>query len=167
MLTLIAAHDKNQLIGGSNALLWHLPKDLIRFKKLTSGHPIIMGRKTFESIGKPLPNRTNIVITRNSEWDAPGILAVHSIVEAIKMASKLDEVSFLIGGAEIYKQGISYCDKLEITEVDHFYEGDAWLCDYKKDFIEFNRESHETDNKHPISFAFVQYKRKKELRLIK
>ncbi len=161
MLTLIAAHDKNQLIGGSNALLWHLPKDLIRFKKLTSGHPIIMGRKTFESIGRPLPNRTNIVITRNKEWNAPGILIAHSIFEAIKMASKLDEISFLIGGADIYKQGISYCDKLEITEVDHFYKGDAWLCDYKEDFIEFSRESHETDKNHPVSFAFVQYARKK------
>ena len=143
MLTLIAAHDKNQLIGGSNALLWHLPKDLIRFKKLTSGHPIIMGRKTFESIGRPLPNRTNIVITRNKEWNVQGILIAHSIFEAIKMASKLDEVSFLIGGADIYKQGILYCDKLEITEVDHFYKGDAWLCDYKEDFIEISRESHE------------------------
>lgn len=161
MLTLIAAHDKNQLIGGANKLLWHLPKDLIRFKKLTSGHPIIMGRKTFESIGRPLPNRTNIIITRNKEWVAPGILVAYSIVEAIDMASKLDEVSFLIGGAEIYRQGIAYCDNLEITEVDHFYEGDAWLCDYKKDFIEFHRETHKTDSQHHVPFTFVHYKRKK------
>ena len=86
MITLIAAHDKNQLIGGENKLLWHLPKDLMRFKKLTSGHPIIMGRKTFESIGKALPNRTNIVITRNKKWNYPDVLVSSGITEAIKMA---------------------------------------------------------------------------------
>jgi dihydrofolate reductase len=160
MITLIAAHDKNQLIGGKNKLLWHLPKDLMRFKKLTSGHPIIMGRKTFESIGKALPNRTNIVITRNKKWNYPDVLVSSGISEAIKMANDIDENIFIIGGAEIYKQGISYCSNLEITEVHGVFKGDTWLCSYKNDFFETSRESHEIDEKHIVGFDFVQYQQK-------
>lgn len=159
MLTLIAAHDKNLLIGGSNQLLWHLPKDLKRFKKLTSGHPIIMGRKTFESIGRPLPNRTNIVVTRNLKWNFDGVLVATSIADAIDIAQKLHDDIFLIGGGQLYREGIYYCDKLEITEVHEKYQGDTWLCDYRNDFVEVSREALGIDNEHAVGFSFVKYLR--------
>ena len=101
MITLIAAHDKNQLIGGENKLLWHLPKDLMRFKKLTSGHPIIMGRKTYESIGRPLPNRHNVVVTRNAHLKISGVDVTNSIESALGICKNSDTV-FIIGGGMIY-----------------------------------------------------------------
>ena len=109
---------KNREIGADNQLLWHLPKDLKHFKELTSGHPIIMGRKTYESIGKPLPNRTNIVISRKNDWFEEGILIVGSIKEALKFAKKIDENVFIIGGGTIYEQTIDLADQLEVTLVD-------------------------------------------------
>ena len=106
MITIVVAMGKNREIGVDNQLLWHLPKDLKHFKELTSGHPIIMGRKTYESIGKPLPNRTNIVISRKNDWFEEGILIVGSIKEALKFAKKIDENVFVIGGGTIYEQTI-------------------------------------------------------------
>ena len=101
MITIIVAMGKNREIGADNQLLWHLPKDLKHFKELTSGHPIIMGRKTYESIGKPLPNRTNIVISRKNDWFEEGILIVGSIKEALKFAKKIDENVFINGSDNI------------------------------------------------------------------
>jgi dihydrofolate reductase len=118
MITIVVAMGKNREIGADNQLLWHLPKDLKHFKELTSGHPIIMGRKTYESIGKPLPNRTNIVISRKNDWFEEGILIVGSIKEAMKFAKKIDENVFIIGGGTIYEQTIDLADQLEVTLVD-------------------------------------------------
>jgi len=105
MITIIAAIAKNNALGKDNDLIWHLPEDLKRFKKITSGHHILMGRNTFESIGKPLPNRTTIIITRNKEYFKEGCLVAHGLEEAIEMA-KEDEKIFIIGGAQIYKYAI-------------------------------------------------------------
>ncbi len=161
MLTIIVAHDQNRLIGGGNALLWHLPEDLKRFKALTSGHPILMGRKTFESIGRPLPHRTNIVITHNPAWKHEGVLVAEGLEEAMAMASMKDSDIFLIGGGELYRQGLHYADLLEITEVQGTYEGDTWFPPYLENFAELSRETHPPTIEQPIGYAFVRYARKK------
>jgi dihydrofolate reductase len=127
MITIVVAMGKNREIGADNQLLWHLPKDLKHFKELTSGHPIIMGRKTYESIGKPLPNRTNIVISRKNDWFEEGILIVGSIKEALKFAKKIDENVFIIGGGTIYEQTIDLADQLEVTLVDAELKADTFF----------------------------------------
>jgi dihydrofolate reductase len=118
MITIIAAIAKNNALGKDNDLIWHLPEDLKRFKKLTSGHHILMGRNTFESIGKPLPNRTSVIITRNKHYYKDGCLIAHSLEEALELASK-DEEIFIIGGAQIYDYALQkdVADALEITLV--------------------------------------------------
>ena len=161
MLTLIVAHDQNLLIGGENRLLWHLPEDLKRFKALTTGHPILMGRKTFESIGRPLPQRTNIVITRNPRWSHVGVLTAESLGGAIGVASMKESEIFLIGGGELYRQGLPHADLLEITEVQGHYQGDTWFPEYRDDFTELSREVHPPTIEQPIGYAFVRYARKK------
>ena len=123
MISIIVAVAQNGIIGGSNNLLWHISEDLRNFKRVTSGHPVIMGRKTFESLGKPLPNRENVVITR-STTPIPGCRIAHSIEEAIAPYSEEEEV-FIIGGGEIYKATLAIADKLYITRVLHDYEGDT------------------------------------------
>lgn len=127
MVTIIVAMGQNNEIGFENQLLWHLPKDLKHFKELTSGHPIIMGRKTYESIGKALPNRTNIVISRKENWFEEGILIVGNIKEAVKFAQKIDENIFIIGGGKIYEQTIDMADRLEITLVKTNLEADTFF----------------------------------------
>jgi dihydrofolate reductase len=131
MLSLIVAMSQNNVIGDKNKLLWNLKEDLRRFKEITTGHPIIMGRKTYESIGKPLPNRKNIIITR-SDINIDGCIVVHSIEEAINMFPN-DEEIFIIGGAEIYKQTIGKVDKMYLTVILEDYEGDAFFP-----YINFN-----------------------------
>ena len=111
MITLIAAAAENNALGKDNDLLWHLPEDFKRFKQITSGHYIIMGRKTFESFPKPLPNRTHIIITRQKEYLADGCLVVHSLEEALEISPQNEEV-FIIGGAQIYKQALPFADKI-------------------------------------------------------
>ena len=161
VLTIIVAHDQNRLIGGGNALLWHLPEDLKRFKALTTGHPILMGRKTFESIGRPLPNRSNIVITRNPQWKYEGVLTAESLEEAIGMASMQDSEIFLSGGGELYRQGLPYADILEITEVEGQYEGDTWFPEYEEGFKEISREVHPPTIEQAIGYAFVRWVKNK------
>jgi len=123
MITIVVAMGLKNEIGADNQLLWHLPKDLKHFKEITSGHPIIMGRKTYESIGKPLPNRTNIVVSRKKDWFEEGILIVGSIKEALKFAKKMDENIYIIGGGNIYEQTIDLADRLEVTQVKAELEG--------------------------------------------
>lgn len=130
-ISIIVAHSKNMAIGKTNALVWHLPDDLKRFKKLTSGHPIIMGRKTYQSINRPLPDRTNIVITRDLDLEIPGCLVVHSLTEAIEKAREFDqEEIFIVGGAEIYKEALPLADRLYVTLVDKNVDGDAFFPEY-------------------------------------
>jgi dihydrofolate reductase len=134
MLSIIAAIGKNRELGKDNDLLWHIPGDLPRFKKLTSGHPVILGRKTFQSIGRPLPNRTNIVITRDPSFAQEGIIVVSSFEEALekaKTAPGAQEV-FVIGGGSIYAQAIDQVDRLYLTVVDATAEADTFFPDYSQ-----------------------------------
>jgi len=134
-ISIIVAHSRNMAIGKANALLWRLPEDLKRFKKLTTGHPIIMGRKTYQSINRPLSDRTNIVITRETNLEIPGCIVAHSAVEAIEKAKKLDQKEvFIIGGAAIYKETLSLADRLYVTIVDIDADGDAFFPEYSKIF---------------------------------
>lgn len=119
-----------------------------------------MGRKTFESIGRPLPQRTNIVITRNPDWSHEGVLTAESLEEAIGMASMKDSEIFLIGGGELYRQGLPHADLLEITEVHAEFDGDTWFPEYRSDFTELSREGHPASAEQPIGYAFVRYARK-------
>lgn len=159
-ITLIVAKAENNVIGNNNELIWHLPNDLKRFKALTTGHPILMGRKTFESIGRPLPNRINIVITRNLEWNQEGIQTATSLENAIEVASQNDSEIFIIGGGNIYQQSLELADVLEVTEVHQEFEGDAHfpeidLSIWKETF----REKHPIDEKHKFEYSFVTYEK--------
>jgi len=159
-LTIIVAKAENNVIGNENQLIWHLPNDLKHFKNLTSGHPIIMGRKTFESIGKPLPNRTNIVITRNSNWNAEGVLIANSLDEAIEKAKEFDLEIFIIGGGNIYEQAMDWADALEVTEVHHSFEGDTKFPEIDLSvWKETSREKFGKDEKHLFEYSFVRYER--------
>jgi dihydrofolate reductase len=130
-ISMIAAISENRALGKDNKLLWHIPEDLKRFKKLTVGHPVIMGRTTYESIGKLLPDRINIVVTRNNNYKAIGCKITHSVEEAIEYARKTNQGEiFLIGGGQIYKQGIKYAEKLYLTIIKGNFEADAFFPDY-------------------------------------
>jgi len=126
MITIIAAIANNRALGMNNKLIWHLPEDLKRFKSVTRGHHVIMGRKTFESLGKPLPNRTSIIITRNKNYNAQACLVVNSLEEALEKA-KEDKNPFILGGSEIYKLAMPIADKLDLTLVHHEFEADAFF----------------------------------------
>jgi dihydrofolate reductase len=158
-ISVIAALAKNRVIGIENRLPWRLPEDLAHFKALTLGHPVLMGRKTFESLGCPLPGRTNIVITRNPDYRPEGVTLAASIPAALAACEDHDEV-FFIGGAELYAQAIPLVDRLYLTEVDIEAEGDAWFPDYDRaDFVEIARESHVGIRGDALRFAFVTYAR--------
>ncbi|EDP72350.1 dihydrofolate reductase [Flavobacteriales bacterium ALC-1] len=161
-LTIIVAAGEKNAIGKDNDLIWHLSDDLKRFKKLTNGHHIIMGRKTFESFPKPLPNRIHIVITRQSDYNVPdGVIVVNSLEDALDAARK-DNQPFIIGGGEIYKQSINRVDKLEITRVHSTFE-DADTFFPKIDtsiWREVSRTTHDADEKHAHAFSFITYLKK-------
>lgn len=162
MITIIAAIAKNNALGKNNDLIWHLPADLKRFKKITSGHFILMGRNTFESIGKPLPNRTTIIITRNKEYYKDGCLIAHSLEEAIELASS-EEQLFIIGGAQIYKETLAkgLADQLDITLVHQEFEADAFFPEIDKEiWKEVAREDFVADEKNDFDYSFVSYKKK-------
>lgn len=131
-ISLIAAISKNNVLGKDNKIPWYLPEDLKRFKQLTTNHPIIMGRKTYQSIGRPLPNRTNIVITRDHNFKAiEGIIVVDAIEKALEKAKQIEtQEIFIIGGGEIYNQSINLADKLYLTVIDKEIEGDVYFPDY-------------------------------------
>lgn len=157
MITIIAAVAENNALGKDNGLIWHLPADLKRFKKITEGHYVIMGRKTFESLGKPLPNRTTIIITRNPNYAAEGCIIVNSLKEAIIKASP-DENPFILGGAEIYKQAIAIADILDLTIVHHNFEADAFFPEIDPSiWKEIERENFKADEKNAYDFSFVKY----------
>ena len=160
MLSLIVAIAKNNVIGKENKLVWHMPADMRFFKNTTMGHTLIMGRKTFESFGKPLPGRKSIVITRQNDWQYEGVVVVHSLEDAIKVAPKDEEV-FIIGGAEIYRQAMPLCNKMYLTIIHHDFEGDTLFPDI--DFSQWNLTSDEkylADEKNAYDFSFRVYERK-------
>lgn len=160
MTTIVVAMGEKNEIGFENQLLWHLPKDLKHFKEITSGHPVIMGRKTYESIGKPLPNRTNIVVSRKTDWFEEGILIVGSIKEAIKFAKKIDEEVFIIGGGKIYEQTMDVVDKLEVTLVKADLEADTFFPKIDpKVWKKTDEICHEKDEKNQYDFCFQTFER--------
>lgn len=146
MLSIIAVIGKNRELGKDNDLIWNLPSDLKRFREITKGHPVIMGRKTFESIGHPLPNRTNIVISRQDK--IPGVVVVHSLDEAIEQAGKISEV-FVIGGGSVYAQAIDKADRLYLTIVDASSPAaDTFFPDYSRFTKIISEEAHEENGLH-------------------
>ena len=160
-LTAIAAVAQNGVIGNNNDLIWHLPDDLKHFKNLTKGHTIIMGRKTWESIGaKPLPHRTHVVITRNFDYEAQGAEVVTTIDEALEIARD-DEQPFIVGGAEIYKLALPFLKRMEITLVHHDFEGDTSFPDFDDSQWKETRSTyHKADEKHKWAFTFKTLERK-------
>lgn len=158
VLTLIAAVARNSVIGRDNALPWKLPEDLKRFKALTTGHPIVMGRKTWESLGRPLPGRHNIVITRDVAYRAEGATVVGSLPEALKAAGDTAEL-FVIGGAEIYRLALPLANRLQLTEIDADFDGDTVFPTFaQSDWKETARERHHSDAAG-FDYAFVTYQR--------
>ena len=159
-LTIIVAAAENNAIGLGNKLIWHLSNDLKRFKALTNGHYIIMGRKTFESFPKPLPNRTHVVITRQENYKAPdGVIIVHNLEDAID-ASKSDSQPFIIGGGQIYKQAMHLADKIELTRVHENFEADTFFPEINLDnWKETANTFHKKDDKHDHEFSFLTYKK--------
>ncbi len=161
MISLIAAIGKNNELGKGNALLFSMPADMKHFKNTTSLHTVIMGRKTFESIGRPLPNRRNIVITRNMNYKPEGVEVAHSLAEALDLLPNQNEEIFIIGGAELYKQTMPIADKLYITHVD--------AEDKKADVFfpeiipivwnEATHQEHKKDEKNPYNYTFSVYER--------
>ncbi|MCE7065586.1 dihydrofolate reductase [Dyadobacter sp. CY326] len=162
-ISIIVAVSKNGVIGKDNQLLWRLPDDLKRFKQLTLGHPMIMGRKTFESIGKALPGRTSIVITRKDDFNADGIVVAHSLLEALRIAEESEtSEAFVVGGGEIYVEAQPLADKMYITEVDTIIDGDTFFQVLDPSaWEESERVVHEADERHKWKFEFVNYIKQK------
>lgn len=162
-IRLIAAIGKKYELGKDNQLLWSLPDDLQYFREKTVHKPIIMGRKTFESIGRPLPKRTNIVVTRNHEYSAPGVTIVHSLNAAISTAQKQnpDEIC-IIGGAQIYALGLTHATHLSLTHVEgEFVDADTFFPHIEwENWKEISRVDHARDEEHDFSFSIVEYERK-------
>lgn len=160
MIIMIAAVAENNGLGKENRMIWHLPDDFKRFKRLTTGHHIIMGRKTFESFPKPLPNRTHIVITRQKDYHPEGCIVVHNIKDAIALVPN-GEDGFIIGGGEIYSLAMPFADKLEITQVSARFEADAFFPEiYNTEWRAVAEEFHPTDADHAYSFTYKTYLRK-------
>ncbi len=161
MITIVAAAGENNELGKDNDLLWHLPDDFKRFKKITSHHFIIMGRKTFESFPNPLPNRTHIVITRDRNYGKLGAVVVYSLEEALEKAKSSKDV-FIIGGGEIFEMGLKVADKIELTRVHGTFENsDTFFPEFSKDEWQLDsKEEHGTDEKHKYSFTYETWIRK-------
>jgi len=156
MINIIAVIGKNQEIGKNNKLLWRIPEDMARFKKITTGHTVIMGRKTYESIGHPLPNRKNIIITRDKNFQAPGCRAVNSIAEAINSAqANAGSEIFIIGGGQIYEQAIPLADKLYLTIVDGAPPADTFFPNYDN----FKLISEEISESQGLKYKFTIYEK--------
>ena len=148
--------SKNRVIGNNNELIWKLSSDLKRFKELTTGHPVVMGRKTYESIGRPLPNRRNIIITRNSEYEVEGCEVVSSLEEALLLTNN---DCFIIGGGEIYKQSLELADKIYLTLVHKDFEGDTQFPELIKEWDIIDNKDFEADQKNEYNYSFIEYDR--------
>ena len=162
IVTIVVAISENNAIGKDNELLWYLPKELRHFKTITNGHTVIMGRKTFESFGKPLPGRTNIVITNQENWTQPGTIVVKDLDEALQAAEGTDaKEAFVIGGGQIFRQSISRANRIYLTRVHTKLEGDVFLPDINENdwelvsSLDFN-----ADEKHAYAYSFQVWERK-------
>ncbi|MEQ6123146.1 dihydrofolate reductase [Pseudotenacibaculum sp. MALMAid0570] len=159
MITIIAAVGNNNELGKNNDLIWHLSADLKRFKKVTTGHTIIMGRNTFESIGKPLPNRRSVIITRNKEYLQEGCVVVHSIEDAIALVER-EEQAFIIGGAQIYKEAIQkdLADNLDITKVHESFDADVFFPEIDSEKWKLtSKEDFKADEKNQYDYSFLSF----------
>lgn len=161
MISILVAMDKNRVIGVNNQLPWHLPADLQYFKRITMGNPIIMGRKTFDSIGRVLPGRENVVLTRSENYSPPGCTIIHSVEEIKTLrAERKEEELFVIGGAELFRQVLDFTDRLYITQIEAEFEGDTFFPEINLD--EWNLISKEKgikDEKNPYEYYFLMYER--------
>ena len=159
-LTIIAAVSINNVIGNNNKLIWKLSNDLKRFKNLTTNHSVIMGRKTFESLPNPLPDRYNIVVTRDTNYSKPNIQVCSSIEDAINL-TKTDTQPFIIGGGEIYSQTINIVDKIELTRVHEEFDGDAYFPEIPLDIFELiNEENYNSDLENEFDYSYLTYKKR-------
>ena len=157
-VTIVVAISENHAIGKDNKLLWYLPNDLKHFKEITTGHTVIMGRKTYESVGKPLPKRRNIIITRQ-EINIEGCEVVNSIEAALALCANEEEV-FIVGGAEIYKQALKLTDRIYLTIVHQNFEADSFFPEIPKQYWkEVYREDHQPDEKNLLPYSFITYER--------
>ncbi|MEK5134415.1 type 3 dihydrofolate reductase [Bacillus sp. FSL W8-0645] len=160
MISMIVATGKDRVIGQDNQMPWHLPADLAYFKKVTGGHTIVMGRKTFESIGRALPNRRNIVLTTSSSFEAEGCEVVHSIADILAIGESETEL-FIIGGSKLYEEMMPYADRLYITHIHHAFEGDRYFPDYNEnEWTVVSREKGHRDEKNPYNYEFAVYDKK-------
>ena len=163
--SMIVAMAENRVIGINNKLPWHLPNDLKYFKQVTMGKPIVMGRKTFESIGKPLPGRTNIVITRNAGWVSDGVKVAHSLNQAYELAAAIGEIDgqselMIIGGDQIYQSSLSEVDRIYLTQVHASVEGDAWFPELDwSQWKEIGREDFSAEGPNPYDYSFIVLER--------
>jgi len=156
MIIIIVATSKNRVIGNNNSLIWKLPADLKRFKQITTGSTVVMGRKTYESIGKPLPNRRNIIITRDTNYLVDNCEIVNSLEEALMLCNN---DCFIIGGGEIYKQSIDIADKIYLTLVQEDFEGDTYFPEIGKEWTKVSREDFEPDEKNAHKYSFINYEK--------
>jgi dihydrofolate reductase len=156
MINIIVATSKNRVIGNNNSLIWRLPADLKRFKQITTDNTIVMGRKTYESIGKPLPNRRNIIITRDTNYLVDNCEIVNSLEEALMLCNN---DCFIIGGGEIYKQSIDIADKIYLTLVQEDFEGDTYFPEIGKEWTKVIREDFEPDEKNAHKYSFINYEK--------
>ena len=161
MVSIIVAVASNGVIGDKNSLLWHIREDMVHFRTTTSGHPVIMGRKTYDSIGRPLPKRTNVVITRDANLAIEGCSVVHSLEEAIEMFDSAEEV-FVIGGAQIYAQALPLAERIYLTVVGKEYEGDTSFpaFDYSQ-WTELSKEDYARGEEYEYPFSFITLERKR------
>ena len=158
---MIAAVAENNALGKNNDLLWHLPNDFKRFKEITSGHHIIMGRKTFESFPKPLPNRTHVIVTRQHNFEYEGCIVVQDIDKAIAVCPSEEDI-YIIGGGEIYAQSIDFADQLDITRVHHSFDADVYFPKINPEIWELTSETfNPKDEKHLFDYTFQTFVRKK------
>lgn len=162
MLSLIVAMDENRVIGYKNDMPWHLPKDLKHFKEITTNHTIIMGRKTFESIGRPLPNRKNVVLTRQSSFASPNVEVISDFKTVLQWNDQIpDEEFIIIGGGELYKLALPYIDRMYITKIYESFQGDTFFPSFdEKEWMITKRKKGRTDEKNPYAYEFFQYERR-------
>jgi len=164
-LSLICAMDENMVIGRNNSLPWHLPEDLKYFKRTTMGSSIIMGRKTYESIGKPLPGRTNIIVTRNRDYEVENARVVNSLTEAVELAENISFIdgaleAFVIGGAELFEEALTMVNRMHLTMVHAEVDGDTWFPDFEvSQWREVSREYFEADEANPYDYSICVLER--------
>lgn len=160
MISFIVAMDDNNLIGKDNALPWYLPADLAYFKKVTTNHTIVMGRKTYESIGRPLPNRKNVVLTHSTSFQEDGVTVIHSLDELKEMANHSNEELFIIGGARLYEQLLPVADRLYVTHIRATFDGDTHFPAFlKEEWKIIDSKEHKKDEKNAYDYEFVVYER--------